>query len=176
LIFGLAAKMVRFSPVLRGVIVIKDSAKELYCMQRGTKYKALSAEASTAFGLSPVLCIHDEMGQVRGPHGALFEAMETATAAQENPLTVVISTQAATDNDLLSILIDDAKGNHDPRVVLRMHTAPNELDAFSVEAIRAANPAFDTFMNQKEVLAMAADAKRMPARQAEYENLVLKLT
>ena len=28
-------------------------------------------------------------------------------------------------------------------------------------------------MNAREVLAMAADAKRMPAREAEYRNLVL---
>jgi hypothetical protein len=28
-------------------------------------------------------------------------------------------------------------------------------------------------MNQREVLAMAQDASRMPSRQAEYENLVL---
>ena len=35
--------------------------------------------------------------------------------------------------------------------------------AFSDEAIRAANPHFDDFMNQDEVRRQAADAKRMPA-------------
>ena len=74
----------------------------------GTMYKALSAETSTAFGLSPVLTIHDELGQVKGPRFPLYEAMETSTAAQDEPLTVVISTQAPTDADLLSMLIDDA--------------------------------------------------------------------
>jgi phage terminase large subunit-like protein len=54
-----------------------------------------------------------------------------------------------------------------------MHTAPPKLDPFSREAIKAANPAFDLFMNKAEVLAMAEDARRMPSRQAEYENLVL---
>ena len=49
----------------------------------------------------------------------------------------------------------------------------SELDPFDEETIKLANPALDIFMNSKEVLAMAADAKRMPARQAEYENLVL---
>src|SRR5262249_56777596 len=39
--------------------------------------------------------------------------------------------------------------------------------------IRLANPAFGTFLNAREVLAMAADAKRMPAREAEYRNLIL---
>jgi phage terminase large subunit-like protein len=110
---------------------------------------------------------------VKGPRSELYEALETATAAQESPLSIIISTQAPTDADLLSVLIDDAKAGHDKRTVLRLDTAPDDLDAFSEEAIRAANPAFGIFMNAGEVLAMADDARRMPSRQAEYENLVL---
>jgi phage terminase large subunit-like protein len=173
LIFGLAAKMVRLSPSLSAFVGVRDTIKQLYCNELGTLYRALSAEVSTAFGLNPSLVIHDEAGQIRGPRSPLYEALETATAAQEAPLSILISTQAATDSDLLSILIDDAKAGHDPRTVLRFDTAPINLDPFSEEAIRAANPAFDLFMNRDEVLSMAADARRMPARQAEYENLIL---
>jgi phage terminase large subunit-like protein len=54
-----------------------------------------------------------------------------------------------------------------------LHTAPLDMDPFSVEAIRLANPAFDFIMNQREVLKMAAAAKRMPSREASYRNLVL---
>ena len=93
--------------------------------------------------------------------------------AQEAPLSIVISTQSATDSDLLSILIDDALRGADPSTIVKLYTAPPELDPFSEEAIRAANPALDSFMNRKEVLAMAADAARMPARENEYRNLVL---
>ena len=57
---------------------------------------------STAYGLSPALTVFDELGQVRGPRSALYEALETATAAQADPLTIVISTQAPNDQDLLS--------------------------------------------------------------------------
>ena len=174
ILFSLAAKIVRMSPVLNAVLVIRDTAKQIFCPELGNLYRALSAEASTAYGLSPLLVIHDELGQVKGPRSELYEALETATAAQEAPLSVIISTQAPTDADLLSVLIDDAAQGHDPRTVLRMQFAPPEIDdPFSEEAIRAANPAFDIFMNQVEVLAMAADAKRMPSRQAEYENLIL---
>lgn len=172
-LFSLAAKMIRMSPELSGVTVIRDTAKQLACPKLGTLYRALSAEASTAFGLSPVLSIHDEIGQVRGPKSELYEALETATAAQDEPLTIVISTQAPNPDDLLSVLIEDAKLGADPRTVLRFNSAPMDLDPFSEEAIRAANPAFDLFMNKEEVLAMAADAKRMPSRQPEYENYVL---
>ena len=172
-LFSLASKMVRLSPDLNSVVVVRDTAKQLLCTELGTLYRALSAEASTAFGLSPALTIHDELGQVRGPRFELYEALETATAAQENPLSIIISTQAPTPSDMLSVLVDDAKTGSDPRVVLRMDYAPDGLDPFSEEAIRAANPAFDIFMNKAEVLAMAEDASRMPSRQAEYENYVL---
>lgn len=172
-LFALAAKMVRMSPDLNAVLVIRDASKQLFCPELGNLYRALSAEASTAYGLSPVLNIHDELGQVKGPRSPLYEALETATGAQKEPLSVIISTQAPTDGDLLSVLIDDAAQGHDPRTVLRLHTAPPDMDAFSEEAIRAANPAFDIFMNKREVLAMAEDARRMPSRQPEYENLVL---
>ena len=173
LIFALASKMVRMNKDLASAVVVKETAKELHCPELGTRYKALSAEASTAFGLSPALTIFDELGQVRGPRSSLYEALETATAAQESPLSIIISTQAPSDADLLSILIDDALAGHDPRTVVRLFTAPPDLDPFAEATIRLANPAFNCFMNSVEVMSMAADAKRMPAREAEYRNLIL---
>lgn len=173
ILFSLAAKMIRMNPDLSNVLDIKDSAKEIYCPDLGSRYKALSADASTIFGASPAFVAHDELGQVKGPRDALYEALETATAAQDSPISVIISTQAPREADLLSVLIDDALTGADPRTVVRLNTANKDLDPFSEEAIRQANPAFDIFMNQREVMAMAADARRMPSRQAEYENLVL---
>jgi Phage Terminase/LAGLIDADG-like domain len=66
LIFQLAAKMVRLDTDLRDGIIVKESAKELHYPRIGTKYKALSSESTTAFGLSPAFIVHDELGQVIG--------------------------------------------------------------------------------------------------------------
>jgi len=82
-IFELAAKMVRMSPSLSAHFTVRDTAKQILCPEFGTKYRALSAEVATSFGLSPAFIIHDELGQVRGPKSELYEALETATAAQE---------------------------------------------------------------------------------------------
>src|SRR5215475_13870641 len=163
IIFSLAAKMVRINPALARIVTIQETAKSLVCTELGTRYRALSADATTAYGLSPQLVIHDELGQVRGPRSALYEALETATGAQENPLSIIISTQAPTDADLLSVLIDDALAGHDPHTVVSLYTAPPELDPFDENTIRLANPAFGTFLSAKEVLAMAKDAQRMRA-------------
>ena len=171
-LFALAAKIVRMSPDLRH-ITVRDTAKQLFNIKIGALYRALSAEVSTAFGLSPVFIVHDELGQVKGPRSSLYEALETATGAQDNPLSIVISTQAPTDGDLLSILIDDAQAGHDERVYVSVYTAPMEDDPFDEDTIRKANPAFGDFLNATEVMSMAEDARRMPAREAEYRNLVL---
>jgi phage terminase large subunit-like protein len=173
ILFSLAAKVVRLSPELSDYVGIRDTAKQLYCQELGTLYRALSAEASTAYGLSPIFTVHDELGQVRGSRSELYEALETASAAQDEPLSIVISTQAAKPDDLLSVIIDDCKASHDPLQKLWLYTAPTDLDPFSEEAIRAANPAFDHFMNKEEVLAQAQDAKRMPSRESSYRNLIL---
>ena len=169
-LFALAAKMVRMSPDLAAEVTIRDHRKQLYCPALGTLYRALSADAATAHGQSPAFAVHDELGQVRGPRSELFNAIENAMGAHENPLSIVISTQAPNDNDLLSILIDDALEGNDPRTIVSLYTADEELDPFSKEAIKQANPAFGDFLNPKEILKQAADAKRMPAQEPLYRN------
>ncbi|MNF39837.1 Phage Terminase [compost metagenome] len=173
ILFELAAKIVRLSAELSHYVNIRDTAKELLCGELGTFFKALSADASTKFGLSPALVIHDELGQVNGPRSQLYEALETASAAQDQPMSIIISTQAPTDADLLSLLIDDALTGADPRNKVELCTAPVDLDPFGDEAIRAANPHFDDFMNQDEVRRQASDAKRLPSREPAYRNLIL---
>lgn len=171
ILFSLAAKIVRMSPELSQYVAIKESAKELICSELGTVYKALSAEASTAFGLSCSMVIHDETGQVRGPRSELYEALETASAAQANPLSIIISTQAPSPGDLLSVLIADAQTNSDPRIKCVVYQVPEDADVFDPVEIAKAQPNWH-LMNQSEVLKMAADAKRIPSREASYRNYI----
>lgn len=173
ILFNLMSQVVRQSPDLIDWIGIRDSAKQMYCEELGTLYRALSADSTTAMGLSPVFVVHDELGQVRGPRFPLYSALETAAGAQDAPLSVIISTQAAQDGDLFSLLLDDALAGHDPETKCFLYTADEGLDPFSVEAMRQANPAYGDFLNAKELKATAATAKRMPTQEAEYRNLNL---
>lgn len=173
LIFNYARKMVLLSDYLLGYVTIRDSAKQLLCDPIGTSYRALSADATTAFGLSPVFTVHDELGQVRGPTSDLFDAMETASGAYENPLSFIISTQAPTDADLLSILIDDAAAGHDPKVKLFLFTADAAEDIRSPEAWAAANPGLGTFRSLEDVREQAEMAHRLPSRESAFRNLIL---
>ena len=173
ILFSLMTKVIRQSPSLIEFIAIRESAKVLYCEDLGTTYRALSAESTTAYGLSPVFTVHDELGQVSGPRFQLYDALETAAGAQEAPLSVIISTQAAEDGDLLSVLIDDAQAGHDPETKLFLYSADPALDPFSEKAIKQANPAYGDFLNAKEVRRQAESARRMPSQEAAYRNLIL---
>lgn len=172
-LFDYMVQMIRMSPVLNSVIDVRESNKKLAVPALGNRFFALSAEAKTKHGKSPTVVVHDELGQVRGPKSELFSTMETACAAHDHPLSVIISTQAANDGDLLSILIDDALAGHDPTTVVKLDKAPDDADPFDEETIRAANPAFDVFMNREEVLKQAQNASRMPSFEAEFRNLHL---
>jgi phage terminase large subunit-like protein len=179
LLFDLAVKTIRQHPDLTKRVQIRESTKILSCPGKGTRYKALSAEAGTAFGASPIFCLHDELGQVNGERSQLYEALETAQQAHDHPLSIVISTQAPTDADLLSQLIDDARAGHDPGTVVQIHEFTDqdedekEIDPFSIEAIKQANPAYGVFQNATVLGKMADRAKRMPSREAAYRNLIL---
>src|SRR5262249_38301757 len=166
LVFDAARKMVLLNSDLRQIISIKEASKVLRYDELGIEYKALSSESTTAQGLNPTLHICDELGQLTGPNSDLYEALELATGTQPNPLTIVISTQAARDTDLLSTLIDDGIAGHDPRTLVSLYAAPKNADPFAETTIKLANPSFELFMNREEILAMAAAARRLPAREA----------
>ena len=178
MVFRYASKCVRLNPDLNEIVRVRDTAKELDCPDLQTFYKALSADAATNLGRSPKVAIHDELGQVRGPRDDFYEAIDTAQGAHEYPLTIIISTQAATHADLLSVLIDDAlkeaeKPDGDKTVKVALYTAPDNLDPFSDEALKAANPAFGDFLNADETRKTAQKARRMPSRESAYRNLIL---
>ena len=173
LVFGLMAKMVRMNPNLLQHIVIRDSAKELYCTLTGVKFRALSADASTAMGLSPVCFCFDEAGQIVGPESGLYTALHTAQGAHEAPIEFIISTQAATDGDFLSVMIDDARTGADPHTVCEVYEAPVGCDLLDRTAWRAANPALGVIATEDYVDQMAQEALRLPSREAQFRNLVL---
>jgi phage terminase large subunit-like protein len=167
--------MVRMSPELNdpNMVVVRDSAKELFSPLTGVRYKALAAEASTTYGFSPALVIHDELGQVRGPRSELYDALETAMGAHPHPLSIVISTQAPTSADLLSQLIDYAQTAADPTMKLVLFDAPEDAPLDEPATWHAANPALGDFLNEAEVAKLAEKAQRMPSFESTFRNLHL---
>lgn len=173
IVFALACKMIQLNPKLAEIVHIVPSSKRLIGQPRNVEYKALAAEGKTTHGLSPVLAILDEVGQVRGPQDDFIDAITTAQGAHDNPLLIAISTQASTDADLLSIWLDDAERSEDPHIVSHVYAAPDDADLQDMEAWKAANPALGLFRSLPDLEKQAARAARMPSSENTFRNLCL---
>lgn len=173
LVFNLAAKMVQLSPKLSAIVRIVPSGKRLIGLPLNTEYRALAADGKTAHGLSPVLAILDEIGQVRGPQSDFIDAITTSQGAHETPLLIAISTQAANDADLLSVWIDDASTSQDKRIVSHVYEAPKGCDLLDESAWAAANPALGLFRSLDDLREQLTQAQRMPSMENSARNLLL---
>jgi phage terminase large subunit-like protein len=174
-VFDLARKMVEMSPKLSQVVRVQPSGKRLIGLNRNVLYRALAAEGKTAHGLSPILAILDEVGQVTGPTDEFVSAITTAQGAYENPLLIAISTQAPTDADLFSIWIDAQKHAPDPRVVSHVYEAPADCQMDDRLAWAAANPAMGKFRSIADIEKQCRQAMEMPANEPEFRNLILNM-
>lgn len=172
-VFNYASKMVMLSPKLSEIVRVIPSGKKLIGLPLNVEYKALSAEAKTAHGLSPIVAILDEVGQVRGPQDDFIDAITTAQGAHDAPLLLAISTQAADDADLFSQLIDDALNSHDPKIVCHLYTAPKDVSLMDKQGWKEANPALGTFRSLEDLEEQAKQAVRMPSSENTFRNLCL---
>lgn len=150
--------------------------KEIEDLANGSVYAALTAEARTKMGLNPSFVVYDELGQASSR--ALYDAMDSAMGARREPLLLVISTQAADDFAPMSQLIDYGERINrgeisDPAFHLTLYTAPADADPWSKKTWKAANPALDDFRSLEDVRRLARQAKRMPAQENAFRNLIL---
>lgn len=173
LVYDLAAKMAQLSPDLAPKIKFVPSRKRMYGILLNVEYRAIAAEGKTAHGLSPKVAILDEVGQVTGTKSAFIDAIETAQGAHTDPLCIVISTQAASDSDLLSVWIDDAKRSKDPKIVCHVYETPEDMPLDDEKGWKMSNPALGTFRSEKDLREQITEAMRMPSREATVRNLLL---
>ena len=173
LIFTLASKMINFDARLVAVTKIIPSSKKIIGLARNVEYKALAADGTTAHGLSPVLAILDEVGQIKGPQDDFIDAITTSQGAYDSPLLIAISTQAANDSDLFSVWLDDAKNSSDPSIVSHVYQASKECDLLDEKEWAKANPALGLFRSLEDMKNQAIQASRMPSSENTFRNLCL---
>ena len=93
--------------------------------------------------------------------------------AHAEPLSVIISTQAPSDADLLSTLIDDAKEGVDPKIKLFLHASDLEDDIHAEETWRKANPAIGDFRSKEDMREASENARRLPSFGSSFRDLSL---
>lgn len=172
-VYNYAMKSASFSPKLRGLVRAIPSQKKLVGILMNVEYQAISADAKTAHGKSPILAVLDEVGQVVGPTSGFFDAITTAQGGYTAPILMYISTQAATDADYFSIQIDDALNNKPPKTVCHVYAADEGCDLMDESQWLKANPALGLFRSEPDMRKQAERAVRMPSAENTFRNLNL---
>lgn len=173
LVYKLMIKMLRQNPLLTEYYKATESRRMLKGLGRDVEYKALSSEAATAHGLSPLVALLDEVGQIIGPEDKFIEAVETAQGAYEDALLIAISTQASSDTDLFSIWLDDAVRSPQPDTVCHFYETPRDADLDDEDSWKFSNPAIDIFRSRKDLQNNIEDGKRIASKEASVRNLFL---
>jgi phage terminase large subunit-like protein len=117
LVWSLAAKIIDLTPGLSEICHVIPSSKKIIGLLMNVEYRALSADGAKNMGISPVLAVLDEVGQVVGPNDYFTDSITSSQGAYSDPLLIAISTQSPSDADLFSIWLDDAIRSGDKHVV-----------------------------------------------------------
>jgi phage terminase large subunit-like protein len=175
IVFRHASNMITMNATLSKICRVVPSGKKIIGIPMNTEYRALAADSSTAMGASPAMLVFDETGQVKSSgRGADFlSAMMTSQGAYENPLQIFISTQAPSDADPFSQLIDDAVLSKDPKTVVHVYSADKDADLLDEDQWRKANPALGLFRSESDLREQMLQASRLPSFEHEAKNLLL---
>lgn len=177
IVFKLMSAMVYMDGELSERLNIIESRKRIVDPVSGSDFQALSSETKGKHGRSSSFLIFDELAQF-GTDRELYDVMVTSTGAHDNPLIVVISTQAASDTALLSELIDYGQRVQsgeidDPTTMLFLYAVPEDADIWDESTWAMANPALGDFRNLEEMRLFSEKARCMPGAEATFRNLYL---
>lgn len=177
LAFRVIQSMVLQDPVLSSRVLLTDSSKRALCKMSNSVFRALSSESRSKHGLNPNFVLFDEFSQF-GNDRALFDVMTTSMGAQKEPLSLIISTQAASNAAVLSELVDYGvsveKGEvNDPTFHLTQYSVPADADPFDESKWALANPALGDFRSLNEMRQYATRARMLPTMMTSFRNLYL---
>lgn len=164
------------TPALAARVNIQRFNKQIEVLHgpgAGGRFAVIAADARSAHGLAPSLVIIDELAQARDRE--LHDALMTALGKRAEPLALVISTQAGSDEHIMSEYVDHAlavaAGDvEDPRFQGFVWTAPKDCALDDPEAWAAANPGLGDLVNAEHIAQLAAEAKRMPSAEASFRQ------
>lgn len=176
-LFKLMTAMIYMDEELSERLNVVESRKRLVDPVSGSEFTALSSETRGKHGKSSSFIVFDELAQF-GADRELYDVMMTSRGAHADPLVWCISTQAASDNAVLSELIDyGQKVNRgeieDPKFKTFLFSVPMDADPWDEANWYLANPALGDFRSLEDMREMAEKAKRMPAAEAAFRNLYL---
>lgn len=171
--FDLAKQMVEASPELSSRCVVYR--KEIVT-NRGGRYRALSAEATTKHGFNLSGIVFDEIHCQ--PDRELWDTLTTATGARRQPVTFGITT-AGHDRESLcwelhtySEALLEGRAE-DPTFLPVIYSAPHEADWTQEETWRKANPGYGVSVHPDYFVQQVTEARQSPGKEQAFRRLHL---
>lgn len=179
IVFRMIQNMLNSSPDMQGKYKLIPSKKQVISLLTGSTFTSISSDAKTGLGQSFHAIIHDEAAIIKGEHSDMVDMLVTSQgnfSARDNPVFLTISTQAASDDDYFSRLIDDAITNQPKDTVLHLYAADENADVFKDEdQWYKSNPGLGIVRSHDDLKAQLQDAKRIEAKKNGAKNLLLNM-
>jgi len=179
LVYKAAVSMIEQNEIIKKMLRITDSRKEIVNKKTGTVLKVLSAEAYTKHGINPTVVIFDELHCQ--PNRNLWDVMTFgAGASRKEPLWWVITT-AGDDPDKLSIgweihekAMKIASGEwKEPNWYVKIFGAPDDADIWDESIWYKVNPSLDVSIPVETVRKEAISARNSPSAEKLFRWLRL---
>lgn len=150
-----------------------------------TTLRCLSSEAYRQHGGNPALVLLDELGNLGNSLATeYYSVLTTGFGAQIEPLTLLFSTQAASDQHLFSTQVDLAKRINEGMVAPGsfagfVFSTPErdedgeDIDPYDEKWWYLSNPGIDTIVNRDALRDFAKKAKELPALEQKFRLLHL---
>lgn len=169
IVFRFVRDMVRINPFLSKALKVLDSVKRIVHRVDGSSYEAIAAEAGAQFGMGLALCVYDELAQAKNRD--LYDALMTSLGSEPEPLMMIISTQAPSDQHLLSELIDYGERVNrgivmDRSFVSHLHTVPLDAPLDDETQWPKANPGLGDYRDEGELREAVKRALEIPSQES----------
>lgn len=176
LLFRYLVDMIRVSPAIAAQLKILRNTSRILHRNDGSLYRAMSSDAGGGFGQGLDVVIYDELAQAKSRK--LYDMLMTSLGSQVEPLMIVISTQAPSNDHILSELIDyggkiDDGQFQDDTFTSHVFTADDDCDLLDEKQWYKANPALGDYRDLTEMRTTMQRAARIPSLESTVRNLYL---
>jgi phage terminase large subunit-like protein len=167
------SNILAMSPLTSGMYATVPSSKIITGLSTNASYQALSSDAKSGYGRSLKVIMLDEASQVRGPSSDFTSMLESRQGSYDDALQLIISTQAPSDMDYFSLLLDGAERGDDPHTVCHIYRADPDCDLMDKKQWAKANPGLGIFRSESELEKAMVQAREISTRESQVRNQFL---
>jgi phage terminase large subunit-like protein len=179
IVFGIAAEMVRSSPILSARAKIIDSSRRIIVTKgrsQGSVLRAIPADAGGAHGFNASTVIYDELHAAPGRE--LWDVLTTSVGAREQPLKLAITTAGYDRESVCWELHEYARqiieGVITERTFYPVIYAAKETDDWKDPKVWAiANPSLGVSVSLEHYETECRQAQQIPALENRFRRLLL---